>query len=81
MKTITNIYLIIVLVFSSCKNERTYYLLDDSKLVLKAAKHDSKLVFFDFYTVWCGGCKEYEKHTFIDSTFSFICQRIFTRLE
>lgn len=77
MKTITNIFLIIVLVFTSCKNERTYYLLDDSKLVLKAAKQDSKLVFFDFYTVWCGGCKEYEKHTFIDSTFKLYLSKNF----
>lgn len=69
MKTITNFVWITILIFSSCKNERTYFLHDDSVLVLKAAKHDKKLVFLDFYTVWCGGCKEYEKHIFIDSTF------------
>jgi len=69
MKTLVNITLIFMLFVSSCKKERTYYLQDDYNQVLNAAKQDNKLVFFDFYTIWCGGCKEYDKHIFTDSTF------------
>jgi thioredoxin-related protein len=69
MKILSIFFLVILLIFSSCKNEKTYYLVDDANLVLKKARNDKKLVFLDFYTVWCGGCREYEKHTFIDSSF------------
>jgi thioredoxin-related protein len=69
MKIRTSFFLVILLIFSSCKNGNPYYLVDDANLVLKKARHDKKLVFLDFYTVWCGGCKEYEKRTFVDSSF------------
>jgi thioredoxin-related protein len=69
MRVLTSFFLVILLIFSSCKNEKTYYLVDDANLVLKKARHDKKLVFLDFYTAWCGGCKEYEKHTFVDTSF------------
>jgi thioredoxin-related protein len=86
MKTLVNVTLIIVLLLASCKNDRTYFLQDDYNVVLKSAKHDNKLIFFDFYTIWCGGCKEYDKHIFTDSTFkkfltkSFYSSRINTEL-
>jgi thiol-disulfide isomerase/thioredoxin len=67
----TAIFLIILLAgLTTCKNERTYYLLDDYDQVLKAARRDKKTIFLDFYTVWCGGCKSYEKFVFTDSLFS-----------
>jgi thiol-disulfide isomerase/thioredoxin len=70
MRTIICIVLSSILVLSSCKKEETYFLQEDYDLVLKAAKRDKKLVFLDFYTVWCGGCKSYEKFVFTDSIFA-----------
>jgi thiol-disulfide isomerase/thioredoxin len=69
LKTIIYSVIIALIVFTSCKKERTYFLQNDYNLVLKAAKHNKKLVFLDFYTVWCGGCKSYEKFVFTDSIF------------
>jgi thioredoxin-related protein len=69
MKTFISLFLTVLLIFSSCKDEKAYYLVDDANLVLKKARIDKKLIFLDFYTIWCGGCKAYEKYTFVDSTF------------
>jgi thiol-disulfide isomerase/thioredoxin len=70
MRTATIFLMILITVLSSCKKEGSYFLQDDYNLVLKAAKRDEKVVFLDFYTVWCGGCKSYEKFVFTDSVFS-----------
>ena len=69
MKSLKFFMLVAILMISSCKSERTYYLYDDYETILKAAKHYNKSILLDFYTVWCGGCKEYDKHIFTDSTF------------
>jgi|WetSurMetagenome_2_1015567.scaffolds.fasta_scaffold02134_6 thioredoxin-related protein len=69
MRILISFLLVILLIFSSCRSEKSYYLVDDANLVLKKARHDKKFIFLDFYTVWCGGCKAYEKYTFVDSTF------------
>jgi thioredoxin-related protein len=37
--------------------------------IFKNAQRDNKNIIIDFYTNWCGGCRQYDKHTFIDSTF------------
>lgn len=34
---------------------------------LELANEENKLVFLDFYTVWCGGCKSYDRFVFADS--------------
>lgn len=34
---------------------------------IKLANQENKLVFLDFYTVWCGGCKSYDRFVFSDS--------------
>jgi len=69
LKIITYSVLIAMLVFSSCMNIKSYYLQDDADLILTKAKEDKKLLFLDFYTVWCGGCKGYDKFVFTDSLF------------
>jgi thioredoxin-related protein len=69
MRILKSFFLVALLIFSACKNEKSYYLVDDANIILKKARQDKKLIFLDFYTVWCGGCKAYEKYTFVDSTF------------
>jgi thioredoxin-related protein len=68
-RTISNFAFIAMLLLTSCRNEKIYYLHDDADLILKEAKKDKKLLFLDFYTVWCGGCKGYDKFVFTDTLF------------
>ncbi len=65
-KLLTILSLSIIL---SCSTKKVEYLDTDYDSVLNAASSDDKMIFFDFYTVWCGGCTEYDKHVFTDSTF------------
>lgn len=39
---------------------------DDWDTVLKKAKAEDKYIFIDFFTTWCGPCKEMDKTTYMD---------------
>jgi len=39
---------------------------DDWDTVLKRAKAENKYIYIDFFTTWCGPCKEMDKTTYVD---------------
>ena len=70
MKQKTIIILLILIISTACNNRpKVYFLADNHQEVIKSAAIDNKNIFIDFYTVWCGGCIEYDKHVFTDSVF------------
>jgi thioredoxin-related protein len=45
------------------QNENPFFNESFEKAIAKA-KHENKYIFIDFYTVWCGSCKAYDKFVF-----------------
>jgi thioredoxin-related protein len=45
------------------QNDTPFFNESFEKAIAKA-KHENKYVFIDFYTVWCGSCKAYDKFVF-----------------
>lgn len=63
------ICLVVSMLLIGCKEKsKDTYLDEDYGKVFVSAAQDGKSILIDFYTVWCGGCKGYEKFVFTDST-------------
>lgn len=70
MKQKTIIILLVLILTAACTNRpKVHFLVNDYQEVIKSAALDNKNIFIDFYTVWCGGCKGYDKFVFTDSVF------------
>ena len=56
--------------FSCTQNQKkdSIYFFGTFDEAIEVAKEENKLLFLDFYTVWCGGCKSYDRFVFSDST-------------
>jgi thioredoxin-related protein len=65
MKKITFLLWLILLISGKVysQNENSFYI-GSFESALEKAKQENKFVFIDFYTVWCGSCKAYEKYVF-----------------
>jgi len=62
-------YTALLLSLSCTQNnqEESIYFQGTFDEVLELANEENKLIFLDFYTVWCGGCKSYDRFVFSDS--------------
>jgi thiol-disulfide isomerase/thioredoxin len=65
MKNITILFVFILLITGKIysQNENPFFIEPFGKAIAKAKK-EKKFTFIDFYTVWCGGCKAYDKFVF-----------------
>jgi thioredoxin-related protein len=63
------VFLFIMICCCTDAYRQPLYFTDNYKQVFNSALRDNKNVIIDFYTNWCGGCRIYDKQTFIDSTF------------
>jgi len=65
------IIFVLFLLLYSCVNspeKESIYFNGSFSEAIKMAKSENKGVFLDFYTVWCGSCKSFDKYVFSDST-------------
>ncbi len=66
-----NLVIIVLLFFlNSCINkpeQDSIYFKGSFDDAVELAKSENKGVFLDFYTVWCGGCKSFDRFVFSDS--------------
>ena len=58
---------IFFLACSPNNHEETFYFQGTFDEAIKEAKQEDKYILLDFYTVWCGGCKSYDRFVFSDS--------------
>jgi thiol-disulfide isomerase/thioredoxin len=63
------IFLFLLIYGCTKSHPDSLYFTDNYKQVFNYASRDNKDVIIDFYTNWCGGCRVYDKQTFVDSTF------------
>lgn len=64
------IILVLVFLLNSCVNKPekdSIYFTGSFNDAIELAKSENKGVFLDFYTVWCGSCKSYDRFVFSDS--------------
>ena len=65
MKNITILVGFILLISGKIYSQNDNLFFDQSfKNAITKAKQENKFVFIDFYTVWCGSCKAYDKFVF-----------------
>ncbi|MEL7162692.1 MAG: thioredoxin family protein, partial [Bacteroidota bacterium] len=67
----TLFYLLFLLANTAANAQSTTGLLvvdQDYQAALRLAKQEQKLVFVDFYTDWCGPCKQLDKYVFADDS-------------
>jgi thiol:disulfide interchange protein len=65
MKNIKILIVFILLITGKIysQNENPFFNESFEKAIAKA-KQGNKFVFIDFYTIWCGSCKAYDKFVF-----------------
>lgn len=65
----------------SCTTENTEYFSANYQSSVKLAAKNDKMIFIDFYTVWCGACKFFDKNIKHDSIFKAYMQKNFITLQ
>jgi thioredoxin-related protein len=77
MKKLT--YFLIVSFLFCCSTNKGDYFNSDFESVFKSAAQQNKMIFIDFYTVWCGTCQSFEKNIKYDSIFkSYMTDKFYT---
>lgn len=71
-------FTLIILLFGCSIDKVSYFDSDFQRVFQLAAKHD-RMVFMDFYTVWCGPCQYFEKNIKHDRIFkSYMTDKFYT---
>ena len=73
------IYFSLLFSLISCSITKDKYFDSDYQNILKLAAKQDKMIFIDFYTVWCGPCQFFDKNIKHDSVFkSYMTDNFFT---
>jgi thioredoxin-related protein len=81
MKNIFYLGFVCLYLFSCKTDQREVYMSDNLTEAFQYASEDNKIVFIDFYTVWCGGCRSYDRFIFSDSSFQHYLKENFYSLK
>jgi thioredoxin-related protein len=73
------IFISIISFLLSCSTKKADYFDAEYQSVFKLAAKQDKMIFIDFYTVWCGPCKFFDKNIKYDSNFkSYMTDHFYT---
>jgi thioredoxin-related protein len=73
------LYLSLIILLLSCSDGKVHYFDTDFQNAFKLAAKNDRMVFIDFYTVWCGPCQYFDKNLKYDSVFkSYMTENFYT---
>ena len=73
------IFISIISFLLSCSTKKVNYFDTDYQIIFKLATKQDKMIFIDFYTVWCGPCQFFDKNIKHDSLFkSYMSDHFYT---